>query len=328
MPVTARIAVSAAVSLSLALIVAVTAADRSQTPTDAPIERAPNHWKILLGRDSRPTQTLYVTFEPRPEGDGYTGTLSNPARGVVERPITDIYYGEIAFKLGGDPGSGTPAAEYRATLLADGTRAVGSSRIGDQSAPLRMERVTASEVADAVVEGFDAWRRYALEQSGQIIAALELSPTSVVADVGAGRGEWAVTLAERLGPEAHVFATEIDPGLLDDTRQLMAGVGVRNVTPVLGGSAHTGLPDECCDAILLRLVYHEMREPESMLAGLLRALRPGGTIAVIENPGDGEHGTDPDRIVADFTAAGFDVLRRVEGWSVDRQYCLLFTRPR
>jgi ubiquinone/menaquinone biosynthesis C-methylase UbiE len=106
---------------------------------------------------------------------------------------------------------------------------------------------------------------------------------------------------------------------------LRAGVGVTNVTPVLGGVTDTGLPDDCCDAILLRIVYHEMREPDRMLASLGRALRPGGTVAVIENPGGGDHDIGAERVIAEFAAAGFELRRQVDEWSVERQDCLLFT---
>ena len=51
---------------------------------------------------------------------------------------------------------------------------------------------------------------------------------------------------------------------------------------VEGGVKDTRLPDDCCDGILLRYVYHHMSEPEAMLASLRRSIRPGGILVVIE----------------------------------------------
>jgi len=319
------LALAVALATTIALGAATDAApvDARQAPSSGSThEQVPQHWKILLGREGGRTQTLYATFVRSAEGDGCTGTFSNPARGVVERPLSHASCDEIVFAVG------VNAGEYRATLSANGQEALGAYRVDDRSTPFRMERVTAAEYAEAIAGGFDVWRRSAVEQSPRVVSALALRPGMVAADVGAGRGEWAVTLAERLGPTTRVFATEIDASLLADTRRLMAGVGVANVTPVLGGPTDTGLPDDCCDAILLRLVYHEMREPVSMLASLRRALRSEGTIAVIENPGNGGHDIEADRVIAEFTAAGFKLRRRVEEWDVERQYCLLFTRLR
>ena len=148
----------------------------------------------------------------------------------------------------------------------------------------------------------------------------------VVADVGAGRGEWAVVFAEHMGPTGHVFATEIDPDRVEDIRRHAESIGVDNVTPTLGTATKTGLPDACCDAMVLRLVYHEFTDPEPMLAGMLRALKPGGTVAVIEHPGDNPHEIDPEQVLEEFSVAGFRFVKRVADWDVSDQYCLLFSR--
>jgi hypothetical protein len=325
MGTTRRILVSAACATLLALWGAPRAAPQDGGSSSA--DGGTQYWRLLVGERDNPSQTVYVSFAPRIDGDGWVGTFSNPARGVIGRPLHDIFYGEIAFTLGGAADDASPPSVYRATLAADGRHATGTYSVGERSSPIHMERVTTDEAEAALADGFDAWRRFPIEQSDQIAAALDLEPGMVLADVGAGRGEWAVTLGERyLGPTGHVFATEIDPALLAQTRQLMTGVGVTNVTPILGGATDPGLPDECCDAILLRLVYHEFDDRQAMLAGLRGALRPGGTLAVIEIPGDGEHQIDEERVLVDFTNAGFELVRRFDELDVGNQYCLLFTR--
>ncbi len=152
MPVTDRLIAPAPVILTsvLAAIVmlnAVTITAQQSGARGAPTpqaestgERVPKHWKILLGEGQR-MQTFYVTFVRNAEDDGYGGTFSNPARGVVDRPMANVYYGEIAFTLGENAG------EYRATLSPDGTWATGAYRAGDRSTPVRMERVSAAEAA-------------------------------------------------------------------------------------------------------------------------------------------------------------------------------------
>jgi predicted methyltransferase len=52
----------------------------------------------------------------------------------------------------------------------------------------------------------------------RLAALLELRPGSVVADVGAGDGAYAVALARRVGPEGRVYATEIDAGTATASR--------------------------------------------------------------------------------------------------------------
>ena len=171
-----------------------------------------------------------------------------------------------------------------------------------------------------------AQRRASQQQTAKIITVMDLQPGMTLADVGAGRGEWAVALAQHVGPTGQVYATDIDSDRLDDMRRRIDRADVANVTPTLGTPTETGLPDDCCDAILIRAAYHEFTDPEPMLASLLRALRPGGTLAVIDFPGNGSHEIESARVVEEFTAAGFDLLRNVDDWDVRDQYCLLFTR--
>ena len=177
------------------------------------------------------------------------------------------------------------------------------------------------------------------DEADQIAAALELAPGMRVADVGAGDGEWTVGLAARVGEPGHVYATEVDEDDLEDVRERAGDAGLGNVTTVLGDQNETGLPAGCCDAILLRLVYHHFTDPAPMRASLRRALRPGGLIAVVDIlpqshwrelegvPDRGGHGIAPEELVADMTRDGFELVARHDDWGDDENhYCVVFRR--
>jgi precorrin-6B methylase 2 len=84
---------------------------------------------------------------------------------------------------------------------------------------------------------------------------MALQPASVVADVGAGAGGLTFALAALVGPSGRVFSTEIDAKRLKRLRDAAAGAKLGNVTVVEARSRETGLPPNCCDAIVLRRVY-------------------------------------------------------------------------
>jgi hypothetical protein len=48
-----------------------------------------------------------------------------------------------------------------------------------------------------------------------------------------------------------------------------------NVTVLEAHRGDAGLPPNCCDAIVLRRVYHHLSDPSGINASLLRSLRPG-----------------------------------------------------
>lgn len=98
----------------------------------------------------------------------------------------------------------------------------------------------------------------------------------VVADIGAGKGAWSVDLARRVGSTGRVYATEIDPVLLRDIERAVVAAGAPSVTVVEGSATDTNLPMQCCDAILLRLVYHHFTDPHAMDRSMFAALHPGG----------------------------------------------------
>ena len=160
-----------------------------------------------------------------------------------------------------------------------------------------------------------------------------------VADVGAGDGEWSVELARRVGESGHVFATEVDEDDLEQTHDRLEQTGLGNSTVILGDQNDTGLPAGCCDAILLRLVYHHFTDPAPMRASLRRALKPGGLLAVIDIlpqshwrelegvPDRGGHGIDPEELLAEMTGDGFEEVERYDDWGEEEDhYCIVFRR--
>ena len=162
-----------------------------------------------------------------------------------------------------------------------------------------------------------------------IAEVLALRAGMVVADVGGGNGEWTVDLAGRVGSEGHVYSTEVDQRQLRRIRDTVEDAGLGNVTVVEGEESATGLDEGCCDAILLRHVYHHFTDPDGMTQSLLASLRPGGLIAIIEFPSRtsrSDHGMRIEDLMDEVTAAGFELVREVEDWP-GRDYCVLFRRP-
>lgn len=178
------------------------------------------------------------------------------------------------------------------------------------------------------------------EEVERLAEWLRIEPGSHVADLGAGDGTHAVALARRVGPSGHVYATEIDDESLAAIRRAVTEAGLANVTVIEGAVSRTNLPDACCDAVYSRLVYHHLTDPDAINADILRALRPGGRLLIIDfEPGGaldwfsssntaerhGGHGTPKETVTKEVTAAGFELLRGPEAWR-GRTYAVLFRR--
>jgi ubiquinone/menaquinone biosynthesis C-methylase UbiE len=120
----------------------------------------------------------------------------------------------------------------------------------------------------------DEWQR-----PDVVLAALGIAPTSVVCDVGAGTGYFALRLAKLA---AQVYAVDVEPQLLVLLRDRVASAGLQNVTPVLGLPHDPLVPAAACVFVLVVIVFHHVPEKAAYLRRLQAALRPGGRVAIID----------------------------------------------
>lgn len=167
---------------------------------------------------------------------------------------------------------------------------------------------------------------------------MEWKPGTVVADIGAGDGRFSFAAVEHVGESGRVFATEIDKEKLRKLREEIKKRNLQNVAVVESGESETNLPAACCEAIFLRRVYHHLTKPLEFDASLLRALKPGGKLAIIDFPPHPEygrvtgvpkdredHGIQQKILIGELSKAGFQLEKVVQDWPTS-DYCVLFVR--
>ena len=156
----------------------------------------------------------------------------------------------------------------------------------------------------------------------RVLAALDLRPGSVAAELGAGDGELTVLIAKAVGDTGRVFSNEVNPERVQQISRTVERAGRKNVTVVTGQAKDAGLGEQCCDAVFMRDAYHHFADPEAMNASIMKALKPGGKLAVLDfgpPPGaesprpedrdeDGHHGITPATLERELKAAEFEIL--------------------
>jgi len=179
-------------------------------------------------------------------------------------------------------------------------------------------------------------RRQAESEAPQLAEVLGLTPGMTVADIGAGGGAMAMVLGRLIG-SGHVYATDITQRSLAMMREYAKKEGLTNITVIEGGADSTNLPNQCCDALFLRNVYHHVTEPTAFNKSLYATARPGARLAIIDAapdkgselpagvPGNrGGHGISVTVVIDELTAAGFVHLRTVQGWPPGDQFPTVF----
>jgi SAM-dependent methyltransferase len=203
----------------------------------------------------------------------------------------------------------------------------------------RANAIAIASLVAAFFSGCGDWSGFGFHANGtelpRLREALALKAGMVVADVGAGKGELTLALAGEVGSGGRVFSTEVDPGRLARLRETVASARLGHVTVVEASSRETGLPQGCCDAIVLRRVYHHLSDPASINASLLQSLRPGGVLAIIDLPPPfsghrGPLGISAQVVVDEVTRSGFELLQLINDWpgrGPFASYCAIFRKP-
>lgn len=120
------------------------------------------------------------------------------------------------------------------------------------------------------------------ERPDLLLSELGLMPGMTVVDVGAGTGYYSWRMAKRVGGSGVVYAVDIQPEMLALLERQVKRRGARNVKPVLGTATDPRLAGASLDLALLVDVYHELEYPHEMLAAIVRALKPGGRVVIVE----------------------------------------------
>lgn len=232
------------------------------------------------------------------------------ARAAVVRVM--IALGTLAALLGGSACTGK-------SDTAQARPAVSSDSLGFP-AP---DRPTSSIIAPRWT---DENERDRLDEAARVIALARVRPGMTVADIGAGDGYYVARLSPIVGPTGRVLGEDIMPEYLELLRRRVARDGLGNVDVVLGTPSDPRLPRRSVDVALLIHMYHEITRPFELLWHLSAAMKPGGTVAILDQDGPTDrHGTPPALLTCELGALGFTATSRTT--LGDGAYVALFTAP-
>jgi protein-L-isoaspartate O-methyltransferase len=119
------------------------------------------------------------------------------------------------------------------------------------------------------------------ERPDLLVDALHLTPGMTVADIGAGSGYLSRRLAGRVAP-GQVWAVDVQPQMVALLETLTKQPGMSNIIPHLGAADNVMLPDDSLDLAVMVDVYHELEFPYEVMQSVVRALKPGGRMVLVE----------------------------------------------
>lgn len=191
------------------------------------------------------------------------------------------------------------------------------------------------EIAQVMGHQGAAWleraEREEEERPDRLVELMALRPSDVVADIGAGTGYFSFRMSAKV-PQGKVLAVDIQPEMLDLLKDAAKARRVTNVVPVLGKIDDPNLAALTVDVALMVDAYHEFDHPREMMDGIVKALKPGGRVVLVEYRGEDPdvpikplHKMTENQAKKEMSAVGLEHVKTLP--DLPRQHVMIFRKP-
>ncbi len=163
-----------------------------------------------------------------------------------------------------------------------------TTHFGYQQVAVEEKAGKVREVFDSVATSYDImndvmsfgahrlWKRFAVETAG-------VRPGERVLDLASGTCDLAMKFARLVGPRGRVVASDINGSMLSCGRQRMVDSGVvGNVEYVLANAETLPFDENEFDCVTISFGLRNVTDKERALRSILRVLKPGGRLLVLE----------------------------------------------
>jgi len=183
---------------------------------------------------------------------------------------------------------------------------------------------------------FEGEAREIAAHKDDIVAAMKLKRGQDVADIGSGTGLFLKPLSESVGVGGRVYALDISPGFIDALKQRVKQEKLEQVEVRLSKERSVELPPLSVDAAFVCDTYHHFEYPQHVLFSLFRAIRPLGSLYVVDFeriPGTTRDWVmdhvrcDKETVKKEIEQAGFVFVEELEVPGLEENYMLHFRRP-
>jgi len=129
---------------------------------------------------------------------------------------------------------------------------------------------------------FERSGREVYDQRNAVVDALKLKPGMDIADIGAGTGFYSLLFARAVGAGGSVFAVDVTDDFILNINRRAREQNLKNIFGVLSNQKDTLLAPDSIDLAFVCDTYHHFEYPQTMLASIHTALRPGGKLVIID----------------------------------------------
>jgi len=135
---------------------------------------------------------------------------------------------------------------------------------------------------DDWLKRFEVESRETFHERDKVIEACGIKKGMAIADIGAGTGLYTRLFSKATGPEGWVYAVDISGPFLKHIVARAQQEGQQNISAILSPENSAPLPPNSLDIVFLCDTYHHFEYPKGTMDTVVRALKKGGTMVVID----------------------------------------------
>lgn len=163
------------------------------------------------------------------------------------------------------------------------------------------------------------------QPSAAIMDSIGIREGMIIGEVGAGNGRLAVKVAARVGENGKVYANDISKEAIDFMRERCEREKIANMVVIEGTVEDPLFPEAGLDMVYMINTYHHLEKPVELLRNIIPALKPHGTLAIIERDPERaddsrSHGTTREILIRQAEEAGYESIRVETFLSEDNIY--------
>jgi arsenite methyltransferase len=134
----------------------------------------------------------------------------------------------------------------------------------------------------ADIGALDDPKRDAYLKPQEVLAALDIKPGEIIADIGAGSGYFTFRLARHVSERGKVYAVDVSPDMILHINRAIRDLKVTNVVSILADPDDPLLPVASVNRFFFSDSWHHIDNQTKYLSLMKKLLKPNGEVVMID----------------------------------------------